>query len=118
MSSEIEIEQRLDHMTNGERQSHEASDDERPVDGVNDVGEADEPVEEGGYGWVVVFARFLFGCLEMGTVKSFGIFVPMVIADLHTSTGLVGFAFGLVNGFTYLLGRPNQSYTLPRNSNL
>ena len=103
MSSETELEQQSDHISDEKRQSDDASGGEQPDDRVDDVRESDERVAEGGYGWVVVFARFLFGCLEMGTVKSFGVFVPMIVVDLQTSTGLVGFAFGLVNGFTYLL---------------
>ena len=61
-----------------------------------------ETENDGGYGWVVVFAGFLFSFLEVGTLKSCGVFLAEVIADFDSTPSVVGFAFGLFTGLIYL----------------
>ncbi len=65
---------------------------------------------EGGWGWVVVFASFVFHFFSLGTKKALGVFVPHIGAAFDIGDGAVGMIFGISLGLKSILGNVNISF--------
>ncbi|XP_041452975.1 monocarboxylate transporter 14-like [Lytechinus variegatus] len=57
--------------------------------------------------WLVLAVAFGGVFLELGTMKSFGLFINDMTRDLQTTTAILGLAFGLSNGFSSILAIAN-----------
>ncbi|XP_041471319.1 monocarboxylate transporter 14-like [Lytechinus variegatus] len=61
--------------------------------------------------WLILAGVSLTIFLEVGVLKSYGVFLNDITRDLDTTTGLVGLVSGLAQGITYLLAPVSRFLT-------
>ena len=62
------------------------------------------PKADGGYGWVVTAILFVINMLELGTFKSFGVFLLPIRESLECSITALGTAMATSHSACYILG--------------
>ena len=53
---------------------------------------------------VTAVAFFLFGFIEMGVVKSYGVIIDEIVFQLRSDLGTIGMIVGVFHGISFFLG--------------